>query len=912
MYVKYPARALFRGGQRTLLAIFCVTVGVMAIVALQLVGVMINNAFNTNVRDANGGDIAVSSRSEPLTQDDLSSFNDLKKNGTITNYTALMNAQGSTTAAASLRQSFTVRVIDAQNYPVVSQPIFLSPKNGTVANLVKDHQVVVTQSFIKQYKQKIGNSFDIHVGTRNQGGRVIHAKISGIVDESGVLSQAGSVVLLSLNDYKAAASKEAVYYDTIDITAQQGQLNTAVKKIQNQFPIANVQTAQDALKQQQNSIDNIRKFLEIAGLLALLIGGVGIVNTMQVLLSRRKTEIAMLKTTGYRRFDLYMLFGLEAGILGLLGGAIGAGAAIGVSYLVRNLVQQTFHLNIPFMLDPITIGGGLVIGVVTALIFGLLPIVQAGKIRPLNVIRDLPEGRGVMSFILTIFLLIVLSVLFCGLSIFILNDIQLGVISVYGTFIFLGILSLFFSLVIIIISRLPVPERFNRVHILLVVLGLGLGAAAYRVSHAFGGILIGLSVVGILVLFFPRSWKATVKMALRNLGRQRARTTTTMLALFVGIFTIGLVLVLGQDLRDNINQAVANTLNYNVLSITSNKDTTKLQDKINAKAIPGLSKYQHRTLATTAPVVVNNKPLASVLPQGSNDNASSTSLGRAGTLYYLSGVEGYDVKNGQIPSLQDMKIASGRNLQASDGGTNNVVMSELLSRLDPLHLKLGDKIVMSDISHTHVQTLTIVGFYQQNGFGSNLYPIMGTTSLVTNLSPPGTNQSVFYLKVDPDQVSKAVDVIGNTVPDAFLLNLANISDIINQIINDILITLTTIASLSLLAGIIIIANAVALAMLERRRELGILKSVGYARRSILSEVLIENGVVGGTGALLAMLLVALAVAILGQLVFKAAFGVSALLILGMVGGSVVLAMIAAVLVAWNAVRVRPLEVLRYE
>jgi putative ABC transport system permease protein len=912
MYVKYPARSLFRGGQRTLLAIFCVTVGVMAIVALQLVGFMINNAFNSNVRDANGGDIAVRSQNEPFMQSDLSAFDTLKKNGTITNYTPLLNAEGSISLNASLRQSFTVRVVDPQNYPVVSPPTFLSPKNGSIAGLVKNDQVVVTQSFSNQYNKKIGDSFDLHVGTSDQGNRVVHVKIAGIVDESGVFTQAGSVVVLSAHDYQAAAPKQPNYYDTIDITAPQSQINTAVQKIQNQFPIANVQTAQDALKQQQSSIDNIRKFLEIAGLLALLIGGVGIVNTMQVLLSRRKTEIAMLKTTGYRRFDLYMLFGLEAGILGVIGGAIGAGAAIGVSYLVRNLVQQTFQLRIPYVLDPVTIGGGLVIGVATALIFGLLPIVQAGNIRPLNVIRDLPEGRGAVSVVLTGFLLIVLSVLFCGLSIFILNDVQLGIISVYGTFIFLGLLSLFFGLVIVVISKLPVPERFSWVHMILVILGLVIGGAAYQVSHAFGGLLIGLAVLGILVLFMPRAWKATIKMALRNLGRQRARTTTTMLALFVGIFTIGLVLVLGQDLRTDINKAVANTLNYNVISITANQDTTKLQDKINARAIPGLSKYESHTLASTAPVTVNNKPIAAVLPRGNNSRASSTSLGREGTLYYLSGVEGYDVKHGQIPSLEDMQIVAGRNLNASDAGTNNVIVSVLLSKLDPLHLKLNDKVVLSDVTRTHIQTVTVVGFYQQSGFGSNLYPIIGATSLVAGLSPQGTNQSVFYMKVDPNQVGRAVDVIGNTVPHAFVLNLANISDIINQIINDILITLTTIASLSLLAGIIIIANAVALAMLERRRELGILKSVGYTRKSILSEVLIENGIVGGTGAFLAMLLVALATAILGQLVFHAAFGVSVLIMVAMIGGAVVLAMIAAALVAWGAVSVRPLEVLRYE
>src|SRR5215813_8283289 len=109
MYLKYPSRSLLRGGPRTVLAIFCVAVGVMAIVALQLVGLMVNNAFTNNVRDTNGGDIAVSSPNEPLKQSDLPFFEQLKKDGTIQDYTALMNVRGST-GQASARQSFSVRV----------------------------------------------------------------------------------------------------------------------------------------------------------------------------------------------------------------------------------------------------------------------------------------------------------------------------------------------------------------------------------------------------------------------------------------------------------------------------------------------------------------------------------------------------------------------------------------------------------------------------------------------------------------------------------------------------------------------------------------------------------------------------------------------------------------------------------
>ena len=48
----------------------------------------------------------------------------------------------------------------------------------------------------------------------------------------------------------------------------------------------------------------------------------------------------MLKTAGYRRVDLYLLFGLEAGLLDLVGGVLGEAAATGVSYIVRALMQN--------------------------------------------------------------------------------------------------------------------------------------------------------------------------------------------------------------------------------------------------------------------------------------------------------------------------------------------------------------------------------------------------------------------------------------------------------------------------------------------------------------------------------------------------------------------------------------------
>ncbi|GCE17641.1 ABC transporter permease [Dictyobacter kobayashii] len=908
MYFNYTSRSLFRGGQRTLLAIFCVAVGVMAIVALQLVGLMINNAFTGNVRDANGGDIAIRSQ-QPFTKDDLKHFDAWKKDGSITDYTPVITSQASTGAQASQRQTFSMRIIDAAHYPAatVTPPTFSSPAHGSLSALVKNDGVVVTQPFIDQYKKKLGDSLDITIsgGTRGQSGRVIHTKIAGIVTETGVLAQSGSVVLLSVNDYIASAPKAAVTYDTVDVTAEKSKIDAAVKEIQQQFPIATTQTAADVLKQQQSVIDNIRKFLEIAGLLALLIGGVGIVNTMQVLLSRRRTEIAMLKTTGYRRFDLYLLFGLEAGLLGLAGGLLGAAAATGISYLVRNLVEQNFGLNVPFVLDWFTIIGGMVIGVSTALIFGLLPIVQAANIRPLNVIRELPEGRGISSIALTTILMIVLSILFCVLSIVILNgDIRLGTISVYGIFIFLGLLSLVLSLLIVLVSKLPVPERFSFWQILLVVVVAGIAYALYRVAPPYGLLFMGFALLGLFVMFVPRTLKASTKMALRNLARQRARTTTTMLALFVGIFTIGLILALGQNLRTQVNEVISHTLNYNVYSITSNDDTKKLNNLL--PRLAGLSTYQEHTLASTVPAAVKGKPFATYV------NGSKSAQVRRQLLSLTNGVEGYDVGNNQFPSLNFIAITQGRNLNLDDAGTNNVLVRSSLAQLNGVQLKVGDKITLVGIDQVSIKTVTVVGFYDQKTLGANFEPILGTTDTVKALTPAGLDQTVFYMKIDPNKLNGAVDQIGQTVPKAFLLNLASLTDFINQLLNDILLTLTTIASLTLLAGIIIIANAVALAMLERRRELGILKSVGYTSRTILGEVMLENGLVGGLGALVAMVLASLITWLLGKFAFNASFSVDTPIVLGLVLGSVVLSMFIAVCVAWSAVRVRPLEVLRYE
>ena len=127
---------------------------------------------------------------------------------------------------------------------------------------------------------------------------------------------------------------------------------------------------------------------------------------------------------------------------------------------------------------------------------------------------------------------------------------------------------MFFGLVVFVVSKLPVPEHFDLKFLALILLGVVASVLVYLVLPVFGIILFAASLLGIVMVLLPRSWKVSTKMALRNIGRQRTRTTTTMLALFIGVFTIGLVLALGQDLQVELSTAFAQNLKYNVVVST--------------------------------------------------------------------------------------------------------------------------------------------------------------------------------------------------------------------------------------------------------------------------------------------------------------------------------------------------------
>ncbi len=744
LYWTYSTRSLIRGGQRTVLAIFCVAVGVMAIVALQLVGLSVNQALLGNIIEANGGDIRLNADLAPLRQPDMVFFDKLKQQGRITDYATAYDPGGSITLPTGEEETFSFIAV-SHNFPLVGQANFVAPTQDLqMQNVVSGNDVAMSSTVFDALKAHIGSSYRV----KTLDGRFVPVTVAAEFQEDGVFR--GPQIIISRATLNAVPGPkgvlEPVQYGTIYMSVPTANLDGVRTQLSQQFPSARVITANDLLKQRQSQVDQIRLFLRIVGLLALFIGGIGIINTMQVLLRRRQIEIAMLKTTGYRHVDLYALFGLEAALLGIVGGIVGTLVGLGTSFLVRSVVEHAFFIHLPIVLDTLTLVSGMLIGLATALIFGLLPIVQASQVRPLSVLREIIERKKFTSRLITTVLLVILSVLFVLLASAILGDVLTAAIAVYGGAGVIFSLALGFSLLVLAISRLPVYEKPRPRMLLWILMAIGitllsilvlvalllLGEAAIAVTTRTGHDLIGTYalvvlggmgivlvggslvyflavIVNSLVMFTPRSWKTAVMLAYRNLGRQRLRTTTTLTALFVGVFAIGLILIMGQGIKDSINTTLSTLFTHNVFVVVPPNQKQAVQNQLAlTKGIDSGKTLVNTVVPQVYPILVTGRDINTIL----RSVRKTDKINVRDIVGDLTDLQGFDLSGGKN-NLPTVILKTGRNLQPGDAGTNAVVLGSELE-LNPVNLRVGDTIVVQSTDGTVTRVLKVVGFYDSN------------------------------------------------------------------------------------------------------------------------------------------------------------------------------------------------------
>jgi putative ABC transport system permease protein len=150
-----------------------------------------------------------------------------------------------------------------------------------------------------------------------------------------------------------------------------------------------VQTPLQALSA-VNTVLNVVNLIVIGiATISLLIGGIGIANTMYTSVLERTKEIGTLKAIGAKNSHIMILFVFEAGLFGLIGGVAGAIFGVSLAYLVSASANNYFRQNIlafavswPLLIGAVLFSSGI------GIFAGLIPSYQASKMKPVDALRS--------------------------------------------------------------------------------------------------------------------------------------------------------------------------------------------------------------------------------------------------------------------------------------------------------------------------------------------------------------------------------------------------------------------------------------------------------------------------------------------------------------------------------------------
>jgi len=158
-----------------------------------------------------------------------------------------------------------------------------------------------------------------------------------------------------------------------------------VKKGEENFK---VDLAVDTVAALNDALFAVQLFVYIIAGISLLVGGIGITNTMYTAVVERTKEIGIMKSIGARNSDIFILFLIESGLLGMVGGligvAIGSALALGLAYVgATQLGSELIQAHITVWL----IGGALLFSFVVGCVAGITPAFRASRLHPVDALR---------------------------------------------------------------------------------------------------------------------------------------------------------------------------------------------------------------------------------------------------------------------------------------------------------------------------------------------------------------------------------------------------------------------------------------------------------------------------------------------------------------------------------------------
>ncbi len=248
----------------------------------------------------------------------------------------------------------------------------------------KFEAVVGSRIVDDMFEDKLGIGNDIEIEGQE-------FEIVGIYEETGN-SQDDSQISIPLETAREIFNKP----DDVDGIVAQVRVADDIPRLQKEIEKRlekkrddtnfQVVTATQILEQLNEILGIIQFVLVGIAAISLVVGGVGIMNSMYTSVLERTKEVGIMKSIGAKNSDIFKIFLIESGLMGFGGGFFGALLGTLVAIIVGKFATNSgFLLNIN--IEPLVLLFGLLFAFVVGVLSGVLPAMQAAKLRPTNALR---------------------------------------------------------------------------------------------------------------------------------------------------------------------------------------------------------------------------------------------------------------------------------------------------------------------------------------------------------------------------------------------------------------------------------------------------------------------------------------------------------------------------------------------
>lgn len=681
----------------------------------------------------------------------------------------------------------------------------------------KRDEVLIEQSTATRAGLSVGDKVTVVIDTPRT------MRVSAIVEYG--TSAAGAAISMYNPEQFIELAGDGIMQ--IGVTAEDGVSSEELKKrIEQALPDTyTVQTAQEMEELTDEIVDLVlslvNTFLLVFVAIALAISTFIITNTFTISIKQRQKQFALLRAVGASPRQIFATVLIQSIVIGIIGA--GLGVILGQALLVLINVGLEYA-GMPLSGAPTvtahTAGISFAVGLLVTVVATILPSYRASLIPPIEAMR---EGSGQSEKPLTARTILAALMLAAGIT-----------ATAHGA----------------IKAELP-------------IFGIGVGLLFIATIGIMPG--LGIPVIKALGLIARTLAPATGRIASRSLLASPRKTATTAVALAIGVALVAA----GSSVAASMKATIADDIDVNFSAdalLLPQKSVNNVPEIVRrVEKVTGVESVDSSLSSGFVQIVaIDGTPLEpSPAETSSTGNASSenmTSENSSSAQDVLSSfINNYSITAGEASAhaLDQLGIAF-EHADASVLDSGQAIISQ--SAAQKFELQTGSTLTLvGTAAPVEVQ----IGAITENSplsFGQA--EVMLPRHLTENLSPSNETRMSLIVSYEPSYKSakEAAGVkadIQQAVKDQYvwtIMDKNDIKDVASGSINSILIVLYALLALSVVIAMMGVVNTLTLSIVDRTREIGLLRAVGMYRAGVRRIVVQESIIITLLGTMVGMAL----------------------------------------------------------